>query len=63
MTIEKAIEILIAWKKTNYEPPLADEINALNLAIEALKRIRDTREKRLWANVNSLPGETKEGGG
>ena len=63
MTIEKAIRLLQELDKGCDPVELQISKEALNLGIEALKHIRDTREKRLWANVNSLPGETKEGGG
>jgi len=60
MTLEEAIKIKLAWKKSNYPPPLAKEINADNLSIEALKW------RRAWVLVNRninpppLPGETEE---
>lgn len=60
MTLQEAIEIKLAWKKTNYEPPLADEINADNLSIEALKLIIKYRPAYLVNIPPLLPGETKE---
>ncbi len=43
MEIDKAIEVLTIWKKENCPPPLADELNALQLGIEALKRLKAMR--------------------
>lgn len=59
MTIDEAIGTLTAWKKTNYEPPLADEINALNMSIEALKTIRGVRPTDCGAIDDPLLGETE----
>lgn len=60
MTIDEAIRIKLAWKKTNYEPPLADEINADNLSIEALKAWKQFREGRWMSGQYTLPGETRK---
>lgn len=60
MNINKAIEIKIQWRKDNYPSPLADEMNADMLAIEALKRCKVLAENNpLWA-AKPLPGETEE---
>lgn len=59
ITLEKAIEILTQWKKDNCPPPLADELNALNLSIEALKRIQSKRITMSYHPDDLLPGETK----
>ena len=60
MNIDKAIEILTTWKKENCPPPLADELNALHLGIEALKRIRRQRTLFLPGEIVLLSGETIE---
>ncbi len=61
MTIDEAIKIKIAWKKDCYPPPLADEINADNLAIEALKWRRHCTRVNAPTKYPPLPGETEEG--
>ena len=58
MTLDKAIKILTAWKTRNYDPPLADEINALNLAVQALDRITYLRRKFKTISSVHLLGET-----
>lgn len=60
MTLEEAIEIKTIWKKDNYPPPLADEINADNLGIEALKCIQKLRTYEYFGYPTKLPGETKD---
>ena len=57
MKIEKAIEIKLQWRKDNYPPPLADEMNADMLSIEALKAIRDYRNRTHPGLPYKLPGE------
>jgi len=60
MKLEKAIEIKLQWRKDNYPPPLADEMNADMLSIEALKRLKYCRDYNEDPTANPLPGETEE---
>lgn len=60
MTIDEAIEIKKRWKQANYPPPLADEINADNLSIEALKYWQMSRKSGGTLLRFLLPGETEE---
>ncbi len=60
MTLEKAIEIKLQWRKDNYPPPLADEMNADMLSIEALKARKRDRELGYVDLDDLLPGETKD---
>jgi len=60
ITIDEAIEIKERWKKANYPPPLADEINADNLSIEALKKIDYLHVTKVLGEDELLPGETKD---
>jgi len=60
MTIDKAIEIKLQWRKDNYPTPLADEMNADMLSIEALKRIKNDRHFSGIRSIKPLPGETKD---
>ena len=59
MTIDKAIEIKIQWRKDNYPLPLADEMNADMLSIEALKAIKEYRKLPFYSFLKLLPGETE----
>jgi len=59
MTIDKAIEIKIQWRKDNYPLPLADEMNADMLSIEALKRLQEQRSRTILDEDDLLPGESK----
>lgn len=58
ITLEKAIEIKLQWRKDNYPPPLADQMNADMLSIEAMKRIRRQRSLTIPIPQPPLPGET-----
>lgn len=60
MKLEKAIEIKLQWRKNNYPPPLADEMNADMLSIEALKRLKGYRDHTISINLKPLPGETED---
>lgn len=60
MKIEKAIEIKLQWRKDNYPPPLADELNADMLSIEALKFRKGEKEAGYLDPDDLLPGETKD---
>jgi len=67
ITIDKAIEIKLQWRKDNYPPPLADEMDADMLSIEALKYVEYARNITAPFLLSPtpypplLPGETKEG--
>jgi len=61
MRLEKAIEIKRAWRSENYPPPLADEMNADELSIQAIQRLIDCRRSLLNSPFQPLPGETREG--
>ena len=60
MTINKAIEIKLQWRKDNYPPALADEMNADMMSIEALKRCKVLAENSPLWRAKPLPGEIKE---
>jgi len=60
MNIDKAIEIKLQWRKDNYPPPLADEMNADMISIEALKAYKLFRENHPLWKFDLLPGETEE---
>ena len=60
MTLDKAIEIKLQWRKDNYPTPLADEMNADMLSIEALKGIKAVRQLHPELSPFPLPGETKD---
>uniref|UniRef100_A0A6H2A0Y8 Uncharacterized protein n=1 Tax=viral metagenome TaxID=1070528 RepID=A0A6H2A0Y8_9ZZZZ len=58
MKLEKAIEILTFWHD-NASPTLkGDYKDALNLGIEALKLVKEGREKGTIIPTYLLPGET-----
>ena len=60
MTLDKAIEIKLQWRKDGYPPALADEMNADMLSIEALKRIVYLRKDMDCPYWMTLPGEDPE---
>lgn len=60
MTLTKAIEIKLAWRKDNYPPPLADEMNADMLSIEALRFVQTARRRGVRYATFPIPGETEE---
>ena len=60
MTIDEAIRTLDDWKRDNCPPPLADELNALKLGIEALKFVKMTRTTQEFRRDTLLPGETEK---
>jgi len=60
MKLEKAIEIKLQWRKDNYPLPLADEMNADMLSIEALKYLQRIRGLHKPGVIPLLPGETIE---
>jgi len=60
MTINQAIEYLEIMLR-NYDPACPfDEVDALKLGIEALKRIRNSRIGYDPSGGHKLPGETEE---
>jgi len=61
MKLEKAIEGLIWLKDEAVFPKNQDDIDALNLGIEALKRLNLWRECGDEVDISPLPGETKDG--
>ncbi len=60
MTITEAIQIKLLWRKGKYPPPLANEMNADDLSIEALKRCKWHKDEHLPGFYEPLPGETKD---
>ena len=60
MTIDDAIKIKVQWRKDNYPPALADEMNADKLSIEALKRLQHSRRFGGQDLSLQLTGETEE---
>jgi hypothetical protein len=60
MTIDEAIRILDSSQAPPLMHPESKYNNALNLGIEALKRIKDNRENLLPFTFHKLPGETEE---
>ena len=60
MNIEKAIEILYLSKEPEFEGDSNDFYEAIQLGIEALKRVQRTRPGYLYAKATRLPGETEE---
>ncbi len=60
MKISKAIEIKLQWRKDGYPTPLADEMNADMMSIEALKRCKERSDRFPNLPHLRLPGETPE---
>lgn len=60
MTIDKAIEILERRYVLRHDVPLAEQIEASILGIEALKRIAESRADLEDEFIELLPGETEE---
>lgn len=60
MTIDKAIEILLdlLHKTPRFSP--FDNRNAIELGIEALKRLKEHREDHIDITFRALPGETEK---
>jgi len=58
MTLEKALEILLEWKCDASYPTLPDQVDALNLATEAMKRITYLRRRLPAILCTHLPSET-----
>ena len=59
MTIDKAIEILQDVLDIVPRTITPDEVDALKLGIEALKRIRNARNTGYFLPAAPLPGETE----
>lgn len=60
MKIDKAIEILGDSRDGVKPEDPADEHDALQLGIDALKRVKRSRDKRFPVQGQELPGETVE---
>ena len=60
MNIDKAIEILIAWKETGECLDSESLDKAELLAIEALKEVKASRSEDYIGDTGLLPGETEE---
>ena len=60
MKIDKAIETLMAQRYSFPTDEMRVINNALGLGIEALKRVKRTRDKRFPVLGEELPGETKD---
>jgi len=60
MNIARAIENLKAAKRDAGMVPDEEWLPTLNLAIEALKRVKEARKKVYFTARSLLPGETKE---
>jgi len=57
MTIDKAIVILNSIQKPSYWSLTTDDKDAIKLGVEALKRIKRTRDKRFPVIGEELLGE------
>ena len=60
MKLERAIEILTMFDENRWPGPAKDFDDALNLLIEAAKRIGFLRELAYHQTLQLLPGETME---
>ncbi|MBA7553559.1 hypothetical protein ES705_46152 [subsurface metagenome] len=60
MKITKAIEILTDLKDAGIDAGHYDAEDAIQLSIEALKRIKQSRESLPTVTLPLLPGETKD---
>lgn len=60
MNLDKAIEILANLRDGCDQAELADHIDAIQLGIEALKRIQECRLADHTIAEDYLPGETKD---
>ena len=59
MTLEEAIEILDAMPKHSDVSATENDKAALNLGIEALKRLKYLRDPSRCVGFKELPGETE----
>jgi len=60
MTIDQAIKILTNLNQQEEIVGWLDIKPAVQLAIEALKRIKHTRQEKVLVGSNPLPGETEK---
>lgn len=60
MNLEKAIEILDTHQCDMPRNEVPDLIDAVKLGIEALKRVKHTRQPHLYFWQVALPGETED---
>lgn len=60
MTIDEAIEGLEGEVREAEDEGALEAVAYLKLGIEALKRVKDTRKRSVYAIRAPLPGETKE---
>jgi len=60
MTIDEAIAVLDRHYILHYNVPPDDLLNAAELGIEALKRLRELREVGSMSSGPLLPGETEK---
>ncbi|MDO9334188.1 MAG: hypothetical protein Q7T57_06685 [Dehalococcoidales bacterium] len=60
MTIDKAIKNLKAGRRDCGMIPLGEFTSTMDLAIEALKRVKDMRVSPCTTADEILPGETEE---
>ena len=59
MTLKEAIKIKLQWRKDNYPPALADEMNADKLSIEAITYCQNCPYFEYQAKDELPPGETE----
>jgi len=60
MNATKAIKILTGDRFGVVWPRMPEEVEALRLAVEALKRQEEDRFLNVWTFPRPLPGETEE---
>jgi len=60
MTLEEAIQNLTYMKEHLYSYFNRPQFQALELGIEALKRLKEHREDHIDITFRALPGETEE---
>ena len=60
MKLAKAIEVLDDIKDTGIDAGHYDAEEAIELGIEALKRVKEARKKVYFTTRSLLPGETEE---
>lgn len=60
MLLDKAIELLKLYERAAYTIPFDDFLEATKLGIEALNRVKQSRELGWVHQRELLPGETKD---
>lgn len=60
MKLREAIEILANSQKGTWPTPNSDFDDAIQLGIEAMKRIRLSRNRHFTLHDDLLPGETED---